>query len=521
MSATDETTSTSREKFMRLVETCGLELEPAEQDDLEELYTFYQEGLGQIRALLDSARPPLVPRPGPARSRRGELPAPDSQIARDADWSSRNPADAMRVAARLQDTLRSDPPPLNAFLNLCPLPETLVDGPLAGVLFAVKDNIEVGGAPLTYGSTGSPEMPETDAPVVAALRRAGALCVAKTNLGQFACSVNTSHFGEVCNPWDLATNPGGSSSGSAAAVASGYVDFSIGTDAGGSVRIPASLCGIVGFRPTGGTLDLRGVGGTPWSVDNFGFMTRSVADVQHVMGTLDWHVEPAATDTPMRLGVLLDESFGKMAANVRSVYEGAVTALRDAGYALSEISLPGFELAPFVIALIAYSEVGAQHRDRIRSEPEAFHPDIRRLIRFGQLLTAGEYADAVRAQFVIRERYRAVVDEFDGVVTPTMPTTAPRRGEDPFVPGDDPLSALFTFMRFTCLFNITGHPSITLHAGLADDGLPVGIQLIGTHGRDLDLLELARGVEDTLGAAPTPPYHVDLADFGRFRGATS
>jgi Asp-tRNA(Asn)/Glu-tRNA(Gln) amidotransferase A subunit family amidase len=121
----------------------------------------------------------------------------------------------------------------------------------------------------------------------------------------------------------------------------------------------------------------------------------------------------------------------------------------------------------------------------------------------------------VRAQFVLRERYRRATDGLHAIATPTMPTTAPKLDEEPLVPGDDPLSALFTYIRFTGLFNITAHPTITLTAGLATDGLPVGIQLVGHHLRDLELLDLAASLESVLGSSPTPPYMVDLADYGR------
>jgi len=513
--------TTRADRVNELVELTELSLEDGALEDLTELYRFYQDGIRQVRFMLENERPALIPRPtrpyGAASTGLG-TPA-DSGLSRVAAASKADPAAALQTAANLQAALKSDPPPTNAFLNACPLPTELDNGALTGVIYAVKDNIEVAGAPLTYGSTVlTPEISNADAAVVVALRRAGAICVAKTNMGQFACSVNTSQFGDVCNPWDLRLNPGGSSSGSAAAVASGHLDFSIGTDAGGSVRIPASLCGIVGFRPTGGSLDLRGLGGTPWTIDNFGFMTRTVPDLQQVMSALDWNTDHDLDPRKPQLGVLHDESMGKMTTEVRTVYEKAVAALPDAGCTLTEVSLEGFELAPYIVALIAYAEVGAHHRGLIRAEPEAYHPEIRRLIRFGQLIDASEYADAVRAQFVLQERYRTVMGDLDGLVLPTMPTTATVRGEDPLVPGDDPLSALFTFIRFTALFNITGHPTITIPAGLAADGLPVGLQLVGRHSRDLDLLAFAARSERELGEGAPPPYRVELSHYGRKAG---
>lgn len=506
----------------KLIDVHELPMDDAALEDLAQLYAFYQDGIRQIRLLLRDEDAPYVPRPARAieAARCGIGSRSDSTLAAIAAWAEIDPYGALESARALQSSLLGDPPPINGFINACPLPAKPPAGPLSGVVYAVKDNIEVNGALRTFGSRALPlEKSSADAPIIAALRRSGALCVAKANMGQFALSVNTSDFGEVCNPWSLDRNPGGSSSGSAAAVASGHVDFSIGTDAGGSVRVPAALCGIVGFRPTGGSLDLRGIGGTPWSVDNFGFMARTAPDVQQVMSALEWNVDPDAVGgRALRIGVLLDDSMGMIDPHVRAVYEGAASKLQELGCNVDEVSLPGHAIAPYVVGLIAYAEVGAQHRELIRAKPEAYHPDVRRLVRFGQLIGPGEYADAARAQFVLRERYRRVTEGLDGIALPTMPTTAPRRGEEPHVPGDDPLSAVFGFMRFTGLFNLTAHPTITLTAGLAPDGLPVGIQLVGRHHRDVELLDLAARLEQIIGPSPTPPYSVDLRDYGRALG---
>lgn len=501
-----------------------LPVDASELEDLAELYGFYQEGIARIRSLLERERPAILPRPAlehpsprAASPRLRALPAAsfDESVA----WNSENPDAALGLARKLAQDLRTSPSPTNAFITLCEPPADLdaVQGPLAGLLFGAKDNIAVRSEALTFGSGLMPApVASYDAQIVSALRRAGAICFAKMNMGQFACSVNTSHFGDVCNPWDLARNPGGSSSGSAAAVAAGHLDFSLGTDAGGSVRIPAAFCGTVGFRPTAGSLDLHGLEGLPWTIDNFGIMAGSVGDVARVMGALDWAVETSGDRRHIRVGVLLDESMGMTSPQVREVYERAVATLPDLGLSVGEISLPGFELAPYIIALIAYAEVGAQHRRWIRDQWQSYHPEIRRLIRLGQLIDAGEYADALRALFVLRARYQSASEGLDAIALPTVPVTAPLRGEDPVIPGDDPISGLFTVIRFTALFNITGHPTITVPAGTAVDGLPVGFQLVGSYFRDIELLELAASVEESLGVSHVPPCHTDLADYGRF-----
>jgi aspartyl-tRNA(Asn)/glutamyl-tRNA(Gln) amidotransferase subunit A len=283
------------------------------------------------------------------------------------------------------------------------------------------------------------------------------------------------------------------------------LDFAFGTDSAGSVRMPAAMCGIVGFRPTNGALTLRGIESPAWTVDSYGIFARSVADIGAVMDELSWATWPVRPHgRPIKIGVVLDESFGLADESVNKVYRAATGRLADADIELIPISLPGFELALYACAAIAYSEVGGQHYDAIRSGPENYGPDSRPLIRLGQLFGTADYLDAQRLRFTLFRRYVRLAHEFDAVITPTVPITAPGSVADAKVAGDATPLALFTTIRYTALANFLCLPSISIPAGLSADGLPVGIQLMGTAFRDRDLLKVAHQVEKRLAFRAKP-----------------
>ena len=220
-----------------------------------------------------------------------------------ATWAANNPGDAaaaLRERVERSERLNGE---LRAFISLAPVDDAAwppaSKGPLAGVALAVKDNIDCVGFTTTCGSAFYRHEPAQDAPPVARLRAAGATVTGKTNMGEFAidATCQNAHFGGASNPWDVARTPGGSSGGSAVAVAAGLADIALGTDAGGSVRIPAALCGIAGYRPTGGLWGTAGIAASPWSVDSCGLLARSVDDLVYAL-------EGAALLSPSRTGDL-------------------------------------------------------------------------------------------------------------------------------------------------------------------------------------------------------------------------
>lgn len=503
----------------------AIPIEEEEIEGLQDLYDLCGQGLEQIRALIAQNQPEDIMRFEILEQKENiaELEAirmEAGHIAAVVAWSSSHPEAALLVAQKVADAIDRGDLPTNAFISTCPLPNAIknFDGPLSGVLFGVKDNINVAGSITTFGSGFSPPLrPIQDADLVAQLRRSGAICVGKTNLSEAALSVTNNHYGEVLNPWNLERDAGASSGGSASAVASGHVDFALGTDAGGSVRIPASWCGVVGFRPTGGSLSLSGIVGTPWTVDNYGIMARSVEDISRIMACSGWRVARGGEQLARpRIAYLDDESMGTVHADVWQVYRNGIERLKDAGTDLEEISLPDYEVSAWIVLVYAYSEAGLQHKEWIRSRWNEYGEGVRQILRVGQLFTAQDYINAQLAKAVLRKRYTEHVKEFDAVITPSVPVTATMPRQEARVPGDDPQHALFTIMRFTNLFNVTGNPTITIPTGFDPDGLPVGLQVIGRTSQDLELLEIAASLQEALDVKETPGYFKDLSEYGRF-----
>jgi len=485
----------------------GLTVPKEELPELVALTDVYIAGLQQIREANASAEfdpfpmPSAPPVDAAERAARGTIDDPPS-------WAARTPEVATEIAHELQRFVASGREPTNAFITSSPRERRSTSGSLKGAVFGAKDNIHVAGEVTTCGATfrvGGPAALD-DSPLVRNLREAGALHFGKLNLGEFAVTFDSPQFGRVKNPWNEERIAGGSSGGSAAAVAAGYLDFALGTDSAGSVRMPAAMCGIVGFRPTNGSLTLSGTEGPAWTVDSYGVFARNVADVGAVMDALTWAAWPVRPqDRPIRLGVVLDESMGLMDESVGKVYGGAIENLANTALEVVPISLPGLELALYACAAIAYSEVGWQHYEAIRSISSSYGPDSRPLIRLGQLFETADYMDAQRLRFTLFHHYMQLTSEFDAIVTPTVPITAPRSVAEATVAGDDTPLALFTTIRYTALANFLSLPSISIPAGLSPDGLPVGIQIMGTAFRDRDLIAVAREIEKRVAFHARPP----------------
>ncbi len=418
------------------------------------------------------------------------------------------------LARQAQTRVRERPLPTNAFRSLCEIQvqESARIRELEGVTFAVKDNIHLAGQVTTCGSIIPTRIDEQDAVVVQHLKAAGAICIGKTNLHEFALGATNvnPHFGNVGNPWNLAHIPGGSSGGSAAAVATGEVQFALGTDSGGSVRIPASMCGIVGFKPTGGSVNLRGIEGSCWTLDNYGIFARSVPDAKAIWGVMSHRQgHPAAAPANPRAAYLDDDSMGMVAPEIWEMYQGGIAKLKNAGWQLHGISLRGFERAPFIGLAIAYPEISSQHARWIRERPQDYGEDIRTLIQLGEILGARHYVTAQRARVVMRASYLKQTAGFDAVFMPTLPLTTPKIGDPAQVPGEVSKSTLFSLVRFTILFNAIGFPAVSVPIGLDSQRLPVGMQVVGLPKQDDALLDLANEIEACLGFLGAPPLRVE------------
>lgn len=414
------------------------------------------------------------------------------------------PEEALALARAAAQAVRTCDPDPHSFISLVPPPEITKDlrpGPLLGCIFSVKDNIDIQGVPTTCGSRlFEDSLAYSDARAVQILKDAGAQCIGKNNMHELALGATgiNPRFGTTTNPWDESRIAGGSSGGSAVAVALGQVHVALGTDSGGSVRQPAAMCGIVGFKPTGGEISLDGVQGAAWSIDHVGIFASNVGDVAKVWDNLGAERSKARTG-PIRIGYLQDDSMGRVDPPVWSAYMATIEELKRSKLDMTGISLPNLTSAPYICVSVVYPEIASQHHDLVRERPEMYSDEIRTIVYLGELWSARNYLDAQRLRVAMEVDFRARTFQYDAVLTPTVAVQPPPIGEPAHVTGDPEGPALYTMMRFTAPFNVIGYPAISIPAGSDHNGLPFGLQVVGKPHRDNDLLDIAHRMEDRLG----------------------
>ncbi len=394
-------------------------------------------------------------------------------------------------------------------------------GPLHGIPIALKDIICVEGTQSTCGSNFfSEESPQFDATLVSKLKSAGAIIIGKTNLHEFAFGVTTEnpHFGATANPWDTSRVPGGSSGGSASAVVVGCCAGALGSDTGGSIRIPAAVCGHVGLKPTYGRISVHGVIELAQSLDCVGPMCRYVHDVALMMNTLagydsrDVHSEnrpvPDYTEgleQPIRgrrAGVPKQHFFDNLHPEIEQTVGNAIKVLEGLGVEIVELDLPSVEAGHEATLTLLMAEAGHFHQQRLAAHREDYGVDVRELLEDGLSLSASDYIRAVRVREIARREFARVFEEVDCILSPTVPIPAPLRSTHDLSGSSESNRIRPRLTQNTRLFNLIGLPSISVPCGFAQvkdsdsgEGLPVGLQISGSWWSEKTLLQVAHAYE--------------------------
>jgi aspartyl-tRNA(Asn)/glutamyl-tRNA(Gln) amidotransferase subunit A len=383
-------------------------------------------------------------------------------------------------------------------------------GPLHGIPVSVKDLIDIAGLPTTAASRVlADRVALRDAPVVARLREAGAIIVGKTNLHEFALGTTSedSAFGAVRNPLDPTRSAGGSSGGSAAAVASGMGLASIGTDTGGSIRIPAACCGIVGLKPSIGDVPIGGVIPLSTSFDHVGPLALSVDDAAALWSVLsgqpvvDLLARPA--DSALRLKRLRGYFDGPIAPEVRAAFERVLTAISDEGAAVKDAELSSTRGILDAYVSVVLPEGAAWHARYLDSRGGDYTPMVRARFESGRAIAAVRYLEAQAFCRELRDHIDALLENADALVLPTLPVTAPALGADEITidpAAGDRTDVRAAMLKHTQPFNMSGHPAISLPI-LSPVGLPVGLQLVGRRGDTAGLLKVAVACEKIIADA--------------------
>ncbi len=377
-------------------------------------------------------------------------------------------------------------------------------GPLAGVPVAVKDLMYVRGHPLTCGSRAmEARAADRDAEAVAKLRAAGALMVGTTNLHEMAYGVTSAnaHFGHVVNPAAPGHLPGGSSGGSGAAVAAGLATIGVGTDTGGSIRVPAACCGIVGFKPTHDAVSREGVWPLAWTLDHIGPLARSAADAalafEAMAGLPPGCILGKQLDRP-RLITPAPFFFEHLDGAVRGRIDAALQSLGAAGATLEGRRIEGMEYAPATQFVTLCSEACQANWELITRRAEGISTDIRLRFEIGQFIGAVDYIKAQRLRRWLRENMIEALNDADALVLPTLPIAIPKQGVSTLKFAGRVLPVPTALTRLTSPFNFSGMPAVSIPCGRDRHGLPVGLQLVGRPGADATVLAAARWCEAAL-----------------------
>jgi aspartyl-tRNA(Asn)/glutamyl-tRNA(Gln) amidotransferase subunit A len=337
-------------------------------------------------------------------------------------------------------------------------------------------------------------VPEADATVVRRLQTAGSVLIGKANMDEFAYNFTseTSVFGPAHNPWNPEYSPGGSSGGSAIAVSAGMCLAALGSDTGGSIRLPAAFCGITGYKPTYGRIPADGVAPLAWTLDHVGPMTRTARDAALLHGVLAEQPVSLSAVKNLRLGVVREPYWQQIDPEVERALETAIATLRRITPDVREVKVPVLPTAPesplpATYATVIFAEAFAFHRDMLSRHPDRYNDGTKATIELGRPISAADYILARRRTDQLRESALGTIfKDVDVLVTPTSPGPAFKLGSKPSL----------LFLRNTASWNVYGVPTVSIPCGFSRSGLPIGLQLAAGLGRDSTVLSLAAAFQD-------------------------
>lgn len=387
-------------------------------------------------------------------------------------------------------------------------------GPLHGIPLAIKDIIDTSGIRTTYGSSiFRNNIPEKDATVVSRLKQAGAIILGKTNTHEFALGVTTEnvHYGDTKNPWSTDRVPGGSSGGSAAAVATSLCCAALGTDTGGSVRIPAAFCGVVGFKPTYGRVSTTGVFPLATGMDHVGPIARSVTDTAIILQTIagfdptdprslmtqtpNFREKIEATAEGAKVAISSDLIPKSIDPEIESAYKKAISKIESLGSEIVEKNFKSSVTIERVSTTLLLAEAAVQHSELLEKNSDKYGTNVIDRFRAGQKITTAEYIKARKDNEVICREVELLFKDADFLITPSVQILPPKIGERRTLIGTEEMDVIPACVRFTRLANLTGIPAITLPYGYSTNGLPLSIQLMAPRLRESELFGLAHALE--------------------------
>lgn len=447
-------------------------------------------------------------------------------ILESADALRAKKVSSLELTRQALDRIARDNQRLNAFITVdaeaalarasamdAELSHGLDRGPLHGIPFAHKDLVYTKGIRTTGGSKiFAGFVPDHDADIAVNLNNAGAVLVGKTNLHEFAYGITSTnpHFGAVHNPWDIDRIPGGSSGGSGAAVAAGILAFATGTDTGGSIRIPASFCGVTGLKPTFGLISKRGVMPLGWTMDHMGPITKTVRDAAvsfHAMsGLATGYVPPKDIDIRgLRIGLPVNYYFEKLDLEVAESVRTAVQTAAALGARIVDVKVPDVDALNVVGRVLLLAEATSVHRDNLLNRRDDIGADVVTLLDQGRLIRASDYVDAQRLRRIYIREFTKLWSGVDCIFTPTTPTPAPKIGQTTMQVGGVDEDVRLATTRLVRAVNVLGIPALSIPCGFTKSGLPIGLQILGAPRAEDMILRIGAAIEDATGVVARKP----------------